>query len=138
VHERLLKRKFWFACLRCGDILGVFAVSNIPDDLKCKCGAKIMGFIPEKEKDLARKVLNKHFKKEKLDDAEKELFKKFSESAELFLNYGKKACYVLAGYGVGPTVGKRILGKVHMTDDEMLRDIVDAERNFASTKMFWK
>ncbi|MDD5182388.1 MAG: DEAD/DEAH box helicase [Candidatus Nanoarchaeia archaeon] len=138
VHERLLKRKFWFACMKCGDILGVFAVSNIPEDLKCKCKARIIGFIPEKEKDLARKVLNKHFKKEKLDDAEKELFRKFSESAELFLNYGKKACYVLAGYGVGPTVGKRILGKIHKTDDELLRDIVDAERNFASTKMFWR
>lgn len=137
VHERLMNRKFWFACVRCGEPLGTYAVKNVPDELACGCGAKIIGFIPVKEKDLARKVLHRQLKKIKLEPDEKVLFKKFGESAELFLNYGNKSVYVMAGYGVGPTTCRRILGKVHKTEDELLRDIVDAERNFATTKSFW-
>lgn len=139
VHERLLNRKFWFSCLNCGESMGIYAVRNIPDNLKCrKCNAKLIGFIPTKEKDIARKILAKHIKKLKLTTDENVFFKKFSESAEIFLNYGKQSCYVMAGYGIGPTTAKRILRRYNKTDEELLRNIVDAERTFASNKQFWK
>jgi ATP-dependent Lhr-like helicase len=138
VHERLLNRKFWFSCLNCGAPLGIFAVRNVPDNLKCSsCGAKLIGFIPSKDKDLAKKVLAKHMAKEMITPEEEELFKRFSESAELFLNYGKQACYVIAGYGIGPTTAKRILKRYNKSDEELLRDIVDAERTFASNRQYW-
>jgi ATP-dependent Lhr-like helicase len=114
-------------------------VRNVPDDLKCKnCSAKIIGFIPAKDKDLARKVVAKSLKDMKLSSDEAVLYKNLSESAELFLNYGKKACFVLAGYGVGPSTAKRILKRYDKDDKQLLMDIVEAERTFASNKQFWQ
>lgn len=139
VKQRLLKRRFWFSCLKCENHLGTFTSESVPEDLKCtKCGAKLIGFIPVRDMELARKVLKKHFKKEKLDDEERKLLKTFTETGELFINYGKKAVFVMAGYGVGPTAAKRILGKFHKTDDELVKDIVATERNFIENRMFWQ
>ena len=138
IKKRLLKRKFWFACLRCGNEIGVYTPETIPENLKCpKCGAKLIGFIPAKERELARKTLKKHFNKSSLSLEELRLFKKFGETAELFINYGNRSVFVLAGYGIGPTTGKRILGRFHKTEEELIKDISKAERNFIETKMFW-
>jgi ATP-dependent Lhr-like helicase len=139
IDQRLKNRDLWFACLNCNAQIGGYKVEKIPDSMTCpSCKAKLIGFIPARDKELAKKVLNKHFAKEELEPDELDLFKKFSESAELFINYGKKACYVLAGYGIGPRTARRILARIHKTDDDLLRDIVEAERQFASTRPFWK
>ena len=139
IKKRLLQRKFWFACLKCGNEIGVYSPKNMPETLKCpKCGAKIIGFIPIKEREMAKKALKKHFNKSALSPEESKLFKKFSETAELFVNYGNLSVLVLAGYGIGPTVGRRILGKFHKTEEDLIKDISKAERNFIETKMFWK
>ncbi len=138
VKQRLLKRRFWFACLNCGHEIGSYTVQSLPENLKCpNCEAKLIGFIPARDLELAKKVLKKYFNKSNLTQEEMVLFKKFSETAEIFINYGKKAVFVLAGYGIGPTIGKRILGRFHRTEEDLIKDIVNAERSFIETRMFW-
>ena len=43
----------------------------------------------------------------------------------------------LVGRGVGPDTAARILAKNSMDEDELLRDILAAEVNYARTKRFW-
>ncbi|MCD6371807.1 MAG: hypothetical protein J7L39_03770, partial [Candidatus Aenigmarchaeota archaeon] len=138
IKERLLKKQFWFACMNCGAEIGRFKNSNIPSNLKCKkCGARLIGFAPIRDQIMIKKILKKHFSGGELNKEEKEFLKRFSETAELFLNYGKKACFVLAGYGIGPQVAKRILGKYLKDEKELLKEIIKAERNFIATRKFW-
>lgn len=137
IKSRILKRRFWFYCLTCKNELGTFAVSNVPEELRCSCGAKLIAFAPVSEEAEIKKVLKKYQAGDKLDEQEGKMLKKFEETAELFINYGNKSVFVMAGYGIGPTTAKRILGKMHKTENELLRDIIAAERQFISTRVFW-
>ena len=138
VKERLKNRKFWFGCLSCGNTIGVYSVKNVPENLKCpKCGAKLIGFVPYKESEIAKKILRKYTNKQKLNEEEEKFIKKFSETAEMFINYGKSAVFVLAGYGIGPRVGRRILNRYHENEDNLVKDIIKEEKRFIETRIFW-
>ncbi len=63
--------------------------------------------------------------------------KKISKNADLVNSYGNLAALVLAGRGIGPEIAARILGRMHVDEDELLRDIMNAEVNYAKTKQFW-
>jgi ATP-dependent Lhr-like helicase len=58
-------------------------------------------------------------------------------TADLVIVYGKKAAIVLAGRGVGPQTGSRILARMHKTEDAFFKDILNAEKQFIKTKKFW-
>ena len=138
IKERLQNKKFWMVCMNCGTEFGTYKNKEMPESILCRnCGAKLIGFIPAKESALAKKILQKHFNKAKLEVDEKKIIEKIGETAELFINYGPKACFVIAGYGVGPSTAKRILARYHKTEEELLMDIINAERSFISTRQFW-
>ena len=136
IKERILKRKFWFYCLNCGKDLGTLNVENVPKTLICPdCKAKLIAYAPINEKYDIKKVLKKN--KSELDKQERKMLAKFEETAELFINFGSKSVFVMAGYGIGPATAKRILSKSWENDEEMLKDIIAAERQFISTRIFW-
>ncbi len=138
IKERLLRRRFWFACLSCGNSLGTYTVQSLPENLKCgNCSSKLIGFIPAKDMELAKKVLAKNNNNLSMDKEEKKLLKNFEETAELFLSQGKKAVFVLAGYGIGPATAKRILSRINKSKKELVKDIAEAEKKFISNRMFW-
>ncbi|VVB75220.1 ATP-dependent DNA helicase Hel308 [Candidatus Tiddalikarchaeum anstoanum] len=115
VKERLLNKEFYFQCTNCNNRLGIFSVNGFPYEKCPRCGAKTIGFVHVSKKD-DKKTLE--------------------ETSNLFLTYGKKSCFVLAGYGVGPKVGARILSRM-TTEKELLKDIIEAEKTFVRTRRFW-
>lgn len=115
VKERLNNKQFSFKCTNCGTNLGTFRVQTIPYEKCPKCGAKTIGFAP----------INQKPAKEWWD-----------ETSNLFLAYGKKACFVLAGYGVGIRSGKLILRKPGECN-ELIKDIIEQEKKFVRTRRFW-
>ena len=62
---------------------------------------------------------------------------KLRKNASLVNAHGYNAALVLAGRGIGPEVAGRILAKMHIDEDELLRDIMASEVNYARTKQFW-
>ena len=58
------------------------------------------------------------------------------ETSNLFLNYGNKACFVLAAYGVGVRNGKRVLAN-STTERDLIINIIDEEKKFVRTRRFW-
>ena len=130
-----------FVCCNCG-----FAVSktvddlpNPPEEIRCiNCKAKFVAVIHPAETD-KEMALQKFLKKKKLNKEESELVNSVMDSASLVVASGKRAALALAGRGVGPKTASRILARTTISnDDEMLRDVLEAERTYAKNKRFWR
>jgi ATP-dependent Lhr-like helicase len=136
--HRLLNTKTRLVCVNCGQWEQTFLVKELPEDVKCrKCGARLIA--PLKYQWVgATKIIKKAIRKSPLTAEEKERHERIRQRADLFLTYRKKACISLAGRGVGPQTAKRILAKYHKTEDDLFRDILEAERLFIKTKKYWR
>jgi ATP-dependent Lhr-like helicase len=83
-------------------------------------------------------------KKHRTAEENKEV-KRLHKNASLVLSYGKFAVLALVGRGIGPDTAARILGrynKLELTKSEereikFLRDILQAELQYAKTRGFW-
>ncbi|MCI4344217.1 MAG: DEAD/DEAH box helicase [Thermoplasmata archaeon] len=58
-------------------------------------------------------------------------------SAELLAHYGERALLCLAARGIGPDTARRLLARLYRSDDELLTEILRAERSYARTRAFW-
>ena len=57
--------------------------------------------------------------------------------ASLINNFGEKALLVLSGYGVGVDTAARIL-RNYVDDENVFKSIYNAERQYVTTRAFWK
>ncbi|HRZ19584.1 MAG TPA: DEAD/DEAH box helicase [Methanofastidiosum sp.] len=135
LKKRIMEKRITVACLHCRNWKTTLSVNNYEDNPKCPlCGARYIGILRRRDDiDLFRKN-----SKGKLDDEEKKNLKEIKDSADLILSYGKKAIIALAGIGIGPRTAKRILLKDRKNEDDFFKDILEAERVYARTKMFWQ
>ena len=135
--QRLLNTKIRLVCVNCGDWDQLIAVKDIKDNMKCKkCDARVLAVLKENWTG-ATKIIKKALRKSPLSQMEKSKYERAKERAELFLVYRRKAAMTMAGKGVGATTAKRILSKYHKDEDGLMRDILNAERNFVRTRRFW-
>jgi ATP-dependent Lhr-like helicase len=75
--------------------------------------------------------------KKKLSVEEKKEVQRVFKNADLVRLHGKKALLAMAGRGVGTETAGRVLASHYETEDDLLRDILAAEINYAKTKRFW-
>ncbi len=137
LKQRLMEKEVKLICMYCGGWESIRKVSYLPDEVKCpKCGAKFVA-VTWRGDDKTIKALRKHLRKAKLTKEEQEILRRAQYSAGLVLTYGKKAVIAMAAKGVGPQTASRILGKPHRDDDEFYLDILEAEREYARTRIFW-
>ena len=135
--KRLLGTKVRIACLNCGEWDQTYFVGEIPKNLKCKkCEAKLLATLNPNNMDILETIKKKTQDKELTQEQVKN-FLRARRNADLFLIYGKKACICLAARGVGPETTIRILAKYHSGEEDLLRDILAAERLYLRTKKFW-
>ena len=73
-----------------------------------------------------------------IDYADKEHIKEAVKATALISAYGAKALYALETYGVGPQTAGRVLARLHKTEAEFFRDLLDSQKNFIKNKKFWK
>jgi ATP-dependent helicase Lhr and Lhr-like helicase len=108
---------------------------------KCSnCGAIKIGVIRRYNK----KYLPLLSKKHRTTEENKEV-KRLHKNASLVLSYGKFAVLALVGRGIGPDTAARILGRYNKLElgksEELeikfLRDILQAELQYAKTRGFW-
>ena len=135
VKRRLMKEKVMLTCLHClWD--GIYEVRELPEGVRCpKCGSRyVSAVVPPSEE--AIKVLRKRRRGSPLTPQEEKLFKRLQLAARIVLNYGKRGVLALAGRGIGPVTALRVLNSSR-SDDELLVNIIKAERDYARTKQFW-
>jgi ATP-dependent Lhr-like helicase len=135
--KRLLNTKVRLVCVNCGQWNQTFVVKDIPKNIKCgRCEAKLLGVVHPKNQEIL-KIIKKKIRKTTTEEENKK-FERTIRAADLFLVYGNKAAICLAARGVGPQTANRILAKFHKNDDELLKDILEAERLYIKTKKYWK
>jgi ATP-dependent Lhr-like helicase len=135
--QRLLNTKIKLICMNCGQWEESFIVGKLPENVKCrKCGAKLLAVTrPGWYETL--KIVKKALRKKPMTTEELKRYERLKQRADLFLVYRNRAAIVLAGKGIGPATAKRILAKPHKTEDDLLKDVLEAERTFIRTKRFW-
>jgi ATP-dependent Lhr-like helicase len=136
--RRLLATRVRLLCLNCGEYNVVKSVREIEQEPECpKCSSRLLAVIG-KYKINAVKVVKKKLKKKELTDEELKELQNIRRSADLVLVYGKKAVLALAGRGIGPQTAARVLSMLQPTKEKLLKDILEAEKEFIRTKKYWK
>lgn len=137
-RRRLINTRVRLLCTNCGDYNLVKTVKDIDDQPECpKCSSRLIAVLRKRQIN-AVEIVKKRAKKKPLTDEEQKELQTIRRSADLVLVYGKKAAEVLAGHGIGPQTAARILASLHPTQEKLLKDILNAEKSFARTKIYWK
>jgi ATP-dependent Lhr-like helicase len=137
LKARLEKRRVRLFCVHCGEWNASFAIKHLEEYPKCRlCGARFLAILDRKDKD-TMKAIKKRLKKQKVTEEEEELIIRAKRSADLMLAYGKKAALALSARGIGPQTASRVLAKMQTDEEDLLRDILEAERTYARTRRFW-
>jgi ATP-dependent Lhr-like helicase len=105
-----------------------------------RCGAIKIAVVRRYNKKFVPLISKKH----RTADENKEV-RRLHKNASLVLSYGKFAVLALVGRGIGPDTAARILGrynklelvKTEEQEIKFLRDILQAELQYAKTRGFW-
>ncbi len=136
--KRLLNTDVRLVCINCGQWDKIFKVKSLPKDVKCKkCDARLLGIVRPKNYEIIR-LIKKKIRGQPLSNEEKKKYEKVSRTADLYLTYKYKAVLCLAAHGVGPESAIRILSKYHRNDEELLKDIFEAEKQYIKTRRYWQ
>lgn len=136
--RRLLATRVRLLCLNCGEYNVVKAVREIEQEPECpKCSSRLLAILRRYQIN-AVKIAKKKLSKKELNMEELKEFQNMRRSADLVLVYGKKGVLALAGRGIGPQTAARILSMLQPTKEKLLKDILEAEKEFIRTKKYWK
>ncbi|MCX8179144.1 MAG: DEAD/DEAH box helicase [Candidatus Aenigmarchaeota archaeon] len=136
--QRLLKKKVKLVCMNCGKWSMTLQIKDIPEEIRChNCRAKLIAVCNPNFLE-AERIVSKHIHNKEMTIEEKKMFEKMSKVSELVIVYGKKAIIALSARGVGPKTALRILRNIYFTEDDFIKAIFEAEKNFIRTKKFWK
>ncbi len=136
VKKRLMNRKVKLVCLMCGWSM-VKRVGDIDDTICPKCSSRFIA-VTRVDDDL-EKIVSKNLRGEKLRREEKQKLNRAKEVANLVLSYGRQAVIALAAHGVGPKTAVKVLSRlVHGGEREFYKAILEAEKEYARTKPYWK
>jgi ATP-dependent Lhr-like helicase len=136
--ERLMNTRVGLVCTQCGKWAIMHQVSDLPDGLKCPiCEASAIAVVPEQHILDAQKIIKKYKGGRELTRLENTWLDKTMNTASLVMGSGREAVIVLAGRGIGPRTAGRLLSK-QAHGDELLQEILKAERQYARTKQFWR
>ncbi len=137
VAQRLNETRLILYCLNCGTNIGEFYAKDT-EGLKCrKCGAKYLGFYKARYDAQYAPIMRKFMKHKKMTKDENKIFNGIKQSGALYLAYEKRACFVGASYGVGPTMTSRILSAYSRTEEQLIDKIIEAEKNYIETREYW-
>ena len=120
------------SCLKCRTQWRV-RVGDTPKRMICgKCGGNMIAVLKEYERENI-KLLSKNDP----DGTEKNEISRITKNANLVNEDGRKAVLILSGRGIGPDSASRILRRMHLDEDDLLRDILASEVLYAKNKRFW-
>ncbi len=144
LKRRLENEQVKLVCLNCGNIRRAL-VEELEPKFRCiTCEGVLLAALRMGDQNSVRLLRKKRRKLKKGKSTkwtkeEKRELKRLNTNANLVRSHGKQAAIALAGRGIGPETAARILRKQYLEEDEqeLLREILKAEINYARTKRFW-
>lgn len=135
--RRVLDTKIALICTHCGKTVFMGTVRDA-ERFQCpSCRSRLIGMVPWRRANDASAILKKHIAKKRMTAEEKAIVDRILATSYLIVASGHDAIKVLAGRGIGPTTASRLLARLSKGDD-LLRDILEAEKKFAKTRRFWQ
>jgi len=136
IKERLDKTKHRLICIRCGKWERLLETREVMESISCKrCGSRLITTTFSSDYELSKIILNKLSGSE-INTEQNHKFERAWKTASLINNFGKKALTVLSGYGIGVETAARIL-RNYVDDENLYKNIYDAERQYVTTRGFW-
>jgi len=124
-------------CFDCGLLTVDTTISSLPDHPLCKsCGSKLLAPLFWSSS-YATSLLRKKRDKVPLDENDQKALARARRSADLVIAYGKRAVVAQSVYGIGPQTASRVLAKMHESDDEFYRDLLEAKLQFITNRQYW-
>ena len=138
IEKRIRNTWVRLVCMRLGCKYEKLQRIESLETIRCPlCESRFIAVV-HKNKTGVKALLNKSVNKSrKLTPQEKKELKTAKKSADIILSFGKKAAFVLAARGIGPTTAIRILREQHKTTEDLLASIYQHEANFARTREYW-
>jgi ATP-dependent helicase Lhr and Lhr-like helicase len=124
-------------CFDCANLSTEITIADLSAHPSCQnCGSLLLapvfwstGYVTS--------VLRKKRAKQSLDENEQKALTKARRSADLVIAYGKRAVIAQSVYGIGPQTASRVLSKMHESDDEFYKDLLEAKLQFITNRPFW-
>jgi ATP-dependent Lhr-like helicase len=136
--KRLLATRMRLLCSNCGEYNITKEVREMDKQPECpSCGSRMIACLHRSQIDAAN-IIKKYKKKKQLAKEEEKRFKEIRRNSDIVMVYGKRACVALAGHGIGTETAARILAKRHDSKRKFLKDVLQAEKDFARTRIYWK
>jgi ATP-dependent Lhr-like helicase len=135
VKKRLSDSKVFLVCTNCQEWQSRTTVGNAPERPVCqKCDARSVAVLRPWEKELMKTWERS---KKAFTDDDRARWRRLQANAGTVMAHGRRGMLCLVARGVGPETAGRIL--LRQRDDELglLRDILEAEVNYARTRQFW-
>ncbi len=136
IDNRLMRTRVRLMCMNCGRYSSIKYVKDVKDPECPVCKSRLIAVASPRDKK-SFDVWKKKFSGKRLTKSEEKTFSNLERSSDLVIAYGQKAVKVLAGHGIGPETAARVLANLS-DGSELIKDIVDAEKNFAKTHKYWK
>ncbi|MHA2343123.1 MAG: DEAD/DEAH box helicase, partial [Candidatus Hodarchaeales archaeon] len=138
IEKRIRNTWVRLVCMRLGCKYEKLQRIESLETIRCPiCESRFIAVV-HKNKTGVKTLLNKSVNKSrKLTPQEKKELKTAKKSADIILSFGKRAAFVLAARGIGPTTAIRILREPHKTTEDLLTSIYQHEANFARTREYW-
>lgn len=136
--HRILNTEKRLACMNCGKWSQLYTIRDMPHEVRCsKCGAIMLALVHPRQTNI-EKIVQKHLKKKHMSPDEQDILRRAQDTVELYMTHKRDAAIILAGRGVGPHTAKKLLRRYHETVDDLMKDVLEAERQFQKTKKYWK
>ena len=136
VKSRLLKTRHRLVCVRCGKWEKVIETGQINEIPSCPyCKSRQISATFYSDYDLP-KIVQKKIAGKKITTEENHKFTRAWKVSSLLANFGKTALIVISGYGVGADTAARILRNM-VGEEELYKQIYEAERQYVTTRGFW-
>jgi len=124
-------------CFDCGNLTAGVTIGSLPEHPSCEhCGSKLLAPVFWSS-GYAASVLHKKRDKRSLDENEQKTLTRTRRSADLVIAYGRRAVIAQSVYGSGPQTASRVLSKMHESDDEFYKDLLEAKLQFITTRPYW-
>lgn len=135
--ERLLSKRVKLACIKCGSVLGIIRIKDLPERLHCrKCGSGLLTVLSPDDREV-EDVIRKRIRGLKLNPYEKSVLRDEILKADLVLRFGRYAVLALSTYGVGPKTAAKVLGELVYSEDNFYKALLKAEIDFIRTRKYW-
>lgn len=124
-------------CMECAHLQEGLVIKDLPERPRClKCGSALLG-LAQWWSDHLRSCLIKKLAREKLGEEDSNLLARTRQSADMVLSYGRRAIIAQCVYGIGPQTASRILARMHDSEEDFYRDLMDAKMTFITTRPYW-